>query len=302
MTPKIVTFILSSDYSGSNWVGYVLGSGQHSAFLGEFWRAWSSEFRQPCSWCAAHGHAVCDVLDGVEKYPEREAMETAFSRIGKPFLVDSSKRKKWAELFVIPNSRYEVRLIHLIRDPRGFVTSWRRRGRDDLRRLAAEWLDENLRLREFLQAGAAKSTTVFYEDLAESPLTNFAELCSFIGFPFEPAALRYWEKAHHGFAANGASSPLLYKAPHSSALEYFVTGDDSYYRERGQTTFVDQRWKHQLSPSEGLAIVEHPALADFLKLYDRALSPGGLLTLSASKAETVPNSMVSDTHRRAATG
>ena len=287
MTTKVVTFILSSDYSGSNWVGYVLGSGQHSAFLGEFWRAWSSEFRQPCSWCAVHGRAVCDVLDGVEKYPKHEAMEAAFSRIGKPFLVDSSKRKEWAELFLIPNSRYEVRLIHLIRDPRGWLASRRRRRPDHLQRMLAEWLDENLRLREFLQAGAAKSTSVFYDDLAESPLMNFPELCRFIGFPFEPASLRYWEKAHHGFAANGASSPLLSSAPYSSALEYFVTGDDSYYSEKGRTTFVDQRWKHQLSPSEAVAIAEHPAVADFLKLYDRALSPGGLthLTLSASKAE-----------------
>jgi hypothetical protein len=84
--------------------------------------------------------------------------------------------------------------------------------------------------------------------------------------------LRYWEKVHHGFAANGASSLLLSSAPNISESNYFVTGDDPFYTTNNRKSFVDERWKNRLSDADALAIREDSRVAAFLNLYDRVLT------------------------------
>lgn len=216
------------------------------------------------------------MLTGIELYTPDRAYELTFSRTGKQFLVDSSKRIVWAARFITPESHSKVHLIHLIRDPRGWYASERRRreaGRDEL---IGEWVAENLRIRDFLKSSGAPSTTVFYDELANSPMSEFQRLCSQIGCPFEPGALRYWEKAHHGFAANGAGSPLLRSLPNIAELPNFISGDDPFYATNGQKSFVDQRWKEQLSEADAFAIGEGPRVAALLKLYDRVVTPDSL--------------------------
>jgi hypothetical protein len=276
---RTVAFILSSDRSGSTWVGYVLGSNSNSAFLGEFRRAWSEDLRQPCSWCAVRGQGSCEVLAGAEGWPAQRAFEFAFSRIPQQFLIDISKRVEWACGFLAPDSPFGIRLIHLIRDPRGWVASQRRRQPSaPLPGLLKEWLDENVRIRDFLELNAPFKT-VFYEELAAEPHSEFTNLCEFIGFPFEQGSLKYWERVHHGYAANGATSLFLPSQLGGSRLTHFVTGDDSYYETQGRTSFVDVRWKQELSEAEILSITEDPEVAALLSHYDRLLSPHGLQRL-----------------------
>jgi hypothetical protein len=267
-----VVFILSSDRSGSTWVGYVLGSTPNASFLGEFHRAWDERLRQPCTWCSANGRQACDVLAGVGQYPASQAFEIALSRTGRQVLIDSSKRTAWAEGFLAPNSHFKAHLIHLIRDPRGWYASEHKRRPGSRSEMIGEWVRENLHIRDFLQLNDVPSTTVFYEDLAGSPMSAFQQLCDDIGCSFEPAALRYWENAHHGFAANGASSPLLSTAPNISKLSHYVSGDDSFYESNGRKSFVDRRWREQLSEADALAIAEDSQVAAFLNLYDRVLT------------------------------
>lgn len=275
-TTGTVVFILSSDRSGSTWLAYVLGSTPSAAFLGEFRRAWDPQLRRRCAWCHANGREYCEVLTSIELHTPDLAYELIFSRTGKQFLVDSSKRIVWADRFIRPGSRLKVHLIHLIRDPRGWYASERRRRESSRDGLIGEWVAENLRIGDFLKSSGAPSTTVFYDELANSPMSEFQRLCSQIGCSFEPGALRYWEKAHHGFAANGASSPLLRSLPNISELPNFITGDDAFYATNDQKSFVDQRWKEQLSEADALAIGEDARVAALLKLYDRVVTPGSL--------------------------
>jgi len=278
-----VAFILSSDRSGSTWLGYILGSTRDAAFLGEFRRAWNDQLRQPCAWCSANGRQTCEILAGIEQYPADRAFELAFTRTGKRFLIDSSKRTTWAERFLAPDARFKVQLIHLIRDPRGWYASEQRRRPESGVEITGEWVSENLHIRNFLQLSNVPSVTVFYEDLASSPGPAFQQLCGDIGCLFEPSALRYWEKAHHGFAANGASSPLLRATPKLSESNSFVTGDDPYYETNYRKSFVDQRWKERLSETDALAIREDSRVAAFLKLYDRVLTDKTLYHLTADE-------------------
>jgi hypothetical protein len=275
-----VVFILSSTRSGSTWLAYVLGSTPNAAFLGEFRRAWDEQLRRPCAWCYANGRHACEVLAGIEQYAPDRAYELAFSRTRKQILVDTSKTIVWAKQFIAPDSRFRAHLIHLIRDPRGWYASERRRRQASQDGMIGEWLAENLRIREFLRSSSVPSTTVFYDELASSPTSGFEKLCTEIGCPFGPSALRYWERAHHGFAANGASSSLLGSLPNISELRNFITGDDVFYATNDRKSFVDQRWKEQLSEADTLAISEDSRVEAFLKLYDRVLTPGTLHRLT----------------------
>ena len=198
---------------------------------------------------------------GIQEYAPERAYELAFSRTRKQVLVDSSKRTVWTEQFIAPDARFKAHLIHLIRDPRGWYASERRRRESNRNGMIGEWVDENLRIGKFVQSTNVPSTTVFYDELASSPTSGFQQVCGEIGCLFEPSALRYWEKAHHGFAANGASSPLLRSLPNISELRNFVTGDDAFYAINDRKSFVDQRWKEQLSEADALAISGDSRLA-----------------------------------------
>jgi hypothetical protein len=136
-----------------------------------------------------------------------------------------------------------------------------------------DWLGENIEIRRFLQASGAESSTAFYDELASSPLPCLDQLCSEIGCSFNPSALRYWERSHHAFAANGASSPVLRSLPHISQLPNFATGDDPFYEANYRRSFVDCRWKEQLTQTDAGVIQGDPRIADFLALYGRVLTP-----------------------------
>ncbi len=270
MQRQTVVFILSCDWSGSTWVGYVLGSNPDSAFLGEFYRAWNDDLRQPCAWCAAHQISNCDILGDIERVPLESGFDVAFARTGSQTLVDTSKRVHWAERFLPPGDlRFDTFLVHLIRDPRGWCASARRRLPEDLSNLCALWLRENLEIRNFIQLRNAPSVAIFYDELATSPETGFAELFSAIGGEFDPSSLKYWLKAHHAFAANGASSVVLRSAP--SKPNWLITGDDDFYRQNATQSLTDRRWQENLSEQGARAIREDPQIAGFLKLYDRVL-------------------------------
>ncbi|MGA8027654.1 MAG: hypothetical protein WB992_10955 [Bryobacteraceae bacterium] len=187
------------------------------------------------------------------------------------------------EPFIAPDSHFQVRLIHLIRDPRGWYESEHRRRPGNRDEMIGEWVRENLHIRNFLQLSNVPSTTVFYEDLAGSPASAVQQLCADVGCAFEPSALRYWETAQHGFAANGASSPLLRRAPNLKQLSSFDTGDDPFYAIHDRKSFLDQRWKKCLSEADELAIREDSRVAAFLNLYDRVLTADTLHHLTVEE-------------------
>jgi hypothetical protein len=150
--------------------------------------------------------------------------------------------------------------------------------------LLAEWTRENLAIRQFMASSRVNFTTAFYDELAGSPERAFADLCNKLGCQFDKQALRYWEKVHHGFAANGATSPLFASA--RNKCEFIVTCDDPFYETNGRCSFVDQRWREQLLVTEKQAIREDSDAVSFLNLYDRVLTSCGLLKLSKEERST----------------
>ncbi len=272
--PTTVIFILSSAHSGSTWVGYVLGSTAQSAFLGEYFRPWDSTARVPCTICATRGLPSCTILHGAETRPGSEAFRFAAERTGARVLIDNSKQIGWAHMFA-GQPGLACRFVHIVRDPRGWVASTKRRGNGDLAGARDVWLAENA---AFLTAGKQEgvpAATVCYDLLALRPATTWRRLFRFCGLRFAPTALRYWETEHHGFAANGASDALV-KAAGGAPPGHFATGDDGFYARQSRQNFHDDRWRDSLSQQEQDDIRNDPRVGTLLGKMGYRLTRTGI--------------------------
>ena len=271
-------FILSSQHSGSTWVGYVLGSGPESAFVGEYSRAWDETARVPCTLCAARGLRACEVLYDIEIEPADKALDLAFARLGKRVIIDSSKDLRWTQR--LQNSaNVDIKIVHLVRDPRGVFASVKRRGQTDLSAAMTLWCKENREFQDFVDSSRISGIVAGYDVLASAPESEFHRLYEFCGMRFARACLRYWTVAHHGFAANGASDAIVKGGNFPHVPGHFLTGDDSFYGEHSRKPFHDQRWRAALTTAERRAIETDPETRQILDSLNFAFAENGLSAL-----------------------
>jgi len=266
---------LSSAHSGSTWIGYVLGSGPESVFLGEYDRAWKESIRVPCTICAARGLQSCEVLYDVEKEPAERAFDLAFARTGKRVIVDSSKDLEWIRTFPTSDG-LDIRIVLLFKDPRGFFASVKRRADADLEKIMAHWSYENWVFCDFIAASGIPSVTVSYDLTADSPEPEFRRLFDFCGMRFTKDSLSYWNVEHHGFAANGARDAVLKTKAFPQLPGHFETGDVAFYGENSMTLFHDQRWRTALTSAEISAIENNAEVEKLLKSLGFALTEKGV--------------------------
>lgn len=283
MSRKTVAFVLSADQSGSTWVGYVLGSNNQSAFLGEYYRAWHKYLSVPCTICAARGRPECELLHGIERVPVQQAFTWAFERTGKHLLIDNSKVTHWTAEFTCDATIYDIRLIHLIRDPRGWFASQRRRRPEvccsDVMHV---WRDTNVKIFDFAKTVGTPYRTVFYDDIASNPIANFRKLYQFCGLKFEQESLRYWNFTHHGFAANGATSTFLTHHVGREKVSHFLTGDDEFYERHNKQLFYDDRWRRELTAEEIHGISNDPDIKDVLRTFGKEMTSSGITSAGLS--------------------
>lgn len=105
------------------------------------------------------------------------------SKANVQVLIDSSKHPVYAKcLSMAPN--IELRVIHLVRDPRGMVSSWSQNkeylGRKPAWKVALIWVLLNL-LSEVLFANHPFYLRLRYEDFVENPRKHLLSVLSFCG-------------------------------------------------------------------------------------------------------------------------
>jgi Sulfotransferase family len=110
---------------------------------------------------------------------------------GSCTVVDSSKHASLA--FCLARSPCRVRVVHLVRDPRGVAHSWTKRVSRDVvagtcmrtqtaARTALQWDTQNIGL-HLLAPTQAAVLRVRYEDLVTAPEATLREIASFAGLP-----------------------------------------------------------------------------------------------------------------------
>ena len=161
-------------------------------------------------------------LDEYLSYYQR--LYTAIGEItGCHTVVDSSKHASLA--FCLARSQLSVRIVHVVRDPRGVAHSWTKRVSRDViagtymrtqvpARTALQWDTQNAGM-DLLASTGFPVLRVRYEDLVAAPQAALREIAAFAGL-FRPAGLASW-------AATAAASGLILV----SRTPCQVTGCDS---------------------------------------------------------------------------
>ena len=263
---KIVVFILSETRSGSTWLSYVLGSHQNAVHLGEYYRPFTRSGHVACRLCEAKGKKKCKYLHGIENISEEKAFDFAFERFNKQYLIDCSKQLTWLKKFVFSET-FQVKIIHLMRDPRAWYASEKRRN-NNLKIYDAmnRWIMTNTSIKNTIKELSLSHVTSFYDELCLHPDDYFSsDISSFLEMPFESEALEYWKKEHHGLGGNGAALNNLFNYPQRQV----VTGDDEYYRKNLGRHFYDSRWLEQLSPDERKIIERMPSINEYLNKHGK---------------------------------
>lgn len=249
--PAIV-YILGVGHSGSTLLDLLLGSHSRTFSVGELIALSSTGkpgrhariLAEPCD-CGASSKCACPFWGEVDHRLQREhasslrdidlepADPAAFAaanraiydaiaaQSGREFIIESSKRASRFERLVAAG--FDVRPIHIVREPHGVIASNLRKGHDWFAQ-CRNYSRKAHRTRRLL--AGREFMRVRYETLATQPEQTIRAVMDWLGLAFEPGQLRWSRTVHHHLAGNRMR----------------LTGDD--------TIRFDQRWKTELSAGQ----------------------------------------------------
>ena len=182
----VANFAMKFLFDGPRWMQRLRSDSFHSQFLD-----------------AIREMAIRSLPGESQRFQQRVARNRAFVEsvlklTGKKIFVDTSKdrlRARALKMF----STYDVRVIHLVRDPRGVIASRLRRHSDiPVSQAAREWVDLHIKLQDYAHLlNPAKFMGLRYEDLCRDPRALLQKLYRFCGAlpSFEPSEFK--STAHH---------------------------------------------------------------------------------------------------------
>lgn len=176
-------------------------------------------------------------------------------------VIDSSKHLSTAALLAL-DDRLDVRILHVVRDPRGVAHSWTKRvarpetdgelmPRYPPARSAGRWLTDNLGFDALAQR--VPTMRLRYEDFAAAPATNLRAIAAFCGVPLggetdgpgpDPID-RIVTTSSPTAAPTAATATVTLRAPmHSVAGNPLRFGGDTI------TIRPDDGWRRNLAPAD----------------------------------------------------
>ncbi len=283
MDKKTILYILSSNYSGSTLLSLMLGAHSRAIQIGEakvLRRVDSS--RPPCVICGVEN--ICAVNEGITPENVDRLYDIQFERWPSvEVIVDNSKKPYWAERFLSQSAKYNLKFIHLVRDPRSLVRRWdikfntwsnvlvqRWRAIRHAKNIylkdpfcsnttlyAYKWLRQNQNISEFLARYKLEHRVVNYCDLVTNTEAELRQLNDYVGLEYEKQQETYWEVKQHG---GGKTSDIL---------------------ARGGI-HKDLRWQDYLTERTKLTISENGMINNYLAGLGLRFSEDGLVGLSES--------------------
>ena len=264
---KKLVFILSSNYSGSHYLSLLLGSHSKAMHLGEMKNLVKDGVH--CYSCGVTNE--CDLLKGVNRLNSESLYPELFYRAGKKveILIDTSKKPKWVTKFINNEMPYEIKVIHLIRDPRALIRRWKNRytslpSQLNERRKAIKafpekalkilcssqtniylykWLKQNQDIVDFTRKNSLETKVITYHDLSLNAEKALTPIMKWLNVRFEASQLKYWQFEHHG--------------TQRKAYEW-VKGKEV-------TNHIDLRWKSELDDKASQLVLNNCDLKHFLK-------------------------------------
>lgn len=244
----VVVNVISTSYSGSTWVNLMLGSHSQAFSVGEF----KHVVRSGQAVCSLHGES-CPFWGGYQ-YDQSNPFLWISQKSGRRFLIVNNSRNT---LRFQQHERIHSRFVHLLRDGCAVVASRLRKKRSKSVWAAARMWTHNVRRNRRLirRQHAEDAIEIKYEDLVDDPGYGLERLCGFLDLPFEPEMREYWQVAHHFIGGSlGTISSLASKRrsalpdiPKWRNLDEARRHNLTYYDKVDPSTFVDERWKKELT-------------------------------------------------------
>jgi hypothetical protein len=131
--------------------------------------------------------------------PRAQVFEAIGAVTGRPWIVDGSK--SWQQLYLMERSRrFDLRVVHLVRDARGIVHSYAKKY-GELGHGLAKWFKPSLAAVAMSRWLGDRWLRIRYEDLAGDPAATLARVCGFLGVDYDPAMLEF--RAHRWLGIGG---------------------------------------------------------------------------------------------------
>lgn len=228
--PIKVIYILGAGHSGSTLLDLMLGSHSSIESLGEIknFSAYMgsgsrlSDDQKRCT-CGVHVRECLywqRMLQALEKtmgtsrisLEEKDpahfgaynaaVFQAALDMTGKHIICESSKNYSRLKR-LLKSRRFDMLVVHLVRDSRAVAYSYVKRGQSPLK-VAYNWQMVNLfeRVRLGIVGDRAKYILVRYEDLVEASQAVLSQILERVGLSFEQGQLRYWEMPQHNLGGN----------------------------------------------------------------------------------------------------
>ena len=252
----VIVYIIGVGHSGSTLLDILLGSHSRTFSVGELIALSSTGkpgrheriLAEPCD-CGAPSKSACSFWSGIDRRLQAEhatslreidlesrdpgvfvaanraIYESIARESGRSCVIESSKRPARFDRLVAAG--FDVRPIHILREPHGVIASNLRKGHDWYAQCRT-YSRQALRTRRLL--ADREFMRVRYESLATRPEETIRDLMEWLGLAFEPEQMRWSRTVHHHLAGNRMR----------------LTRDD--------TIRFDQRWRTELTAKQRLLI------------------------------------------------
>jgi hypothetical protein len=276
-----IVVVMSTNYAGSHLLSHLLSAHPHCVGVGEIHR-YSQLLNDRADAPVIAEYVNNPIYAELDQLPESRWHEEIGRRSGARVIVDNSKKVKWLSQ-IRKNSNYDIKLVHLVRDPRALVARWLNTYTDGrarrIQRLRVakrmpkhalevlrggwevvfiyKWLRENIQVNRFLLDSDLQYSRVTYRDLAFATEETLQGLMPELGLEFDSTQLRFGESDTLGTT----------KIDHEKTV-------------RRSEIKPDLKWQQQLEPQTLKLIETHGPLLEFLRSLDLEFVADGLSSMT----------------------